>query len=111
MKDPSAMVEPHYTLRQAVAKFFPNGPLTVASLRNEIQKGRLQATMPAGKLLFTETALAEMPSRCRVAVNLPAYGSSRPSSKEVAPLSGSSLMERDARARDAANVTLSKLSA
>ena len=41
--------EPHYTLAQAVAPFFPSGPLTIASLRNEIRKGRLRATMPAGK--------------------------------------------------------------
>jgi hypothetical protein len=66
MKVPNLIVEPHYTLRQAAEKFFPNGPLTAASLRNEIKKGRLQATMPAGKLMITERALVEMLERCRV---------------------------------------------
>ena len=61
------LMDPVYTLKQAAERFFPNGPLTVASLRNEIRKGRLQATMPAGKLLVTERALVEMLQRCRVA--------------------------------------------
>ena len=50
-------LEALYTLKQAAGKFFPNGPLTAASLRNEIRKGRLQATMPAGKL-FERAAIA-----------------------------------------------------
>lgn len=66
MSDAQSSVEPVYSLKQAVEKFFPNGTLTVASLRNEIKKGRLQATMPAGKLLVTERAIAEMLERCRV---------------------------------------------
>ena len=49
-------LEPHYTLAEAVALFFPRGPLTVSSLRNEIRKGRLRATKPAGKLLVTEVS-------------------------------------------------------
>jgi hypothetical protein len=60
MKIPPLIVEPHYTLRQAAEKFFPNGPLTASSLRNEIRKGRLHAVMPAGKLLVTETAIGLM---------------------------------------------------
>jgi hypothetical protein len=66
MSNTHSSVEPVYTLKQAVEKFFPNGTLTVASLRNEIKKGRLRATMPAGKLLVTERAIAGMLKRCRV---------------------------------------------
>src|SRR5262245_27287196 len=102
-------LEPVYTLKQAAQKFFPDGTLTVTSLRNEIRKGRLRATMPAGKLLVTESALVEMLEACRVVVNRQDCGSSRQSRKEAAPLSGSSLTDRDERARDAANKILSKL--
>ena len=39
----NVIVEPHFTLKQAVDRFFPDGQLTVASLRGEIRKGRLRA--------------------------------------------------------------------
>jgi hypothetical protein len=104
-------VEAHYTLKQAAAKFFPDGQLTVASLRGEIRKGRLQATMPAGKLLITESAIAAMleACRCRAVVNHPAFGSDQQTG--TGRPRGSSLTERSTSARDAANATLSKLSA
>ena len=40
------ILEPHYSLAQAVEKFFPGGPITISSLRNAIRNGELQATMP-----------------------------------------------------------------
>jgi hypothetical protein len=104
MEDPKIVLEPVYTLKQAVEKFFPDGPLTVASLRNEIRKGRLQATMPAGKLLVTERALAEMLERCRVAANLPDSISST-ASRRGSP-STSSETERLNIARDAVETIL-----
>jgi hypothetical protein len=99
MKQTTATVERHYTLREAVERFFPNGPLTVASLRSEIKKGRLRATMPAGKLLVTETAIAGMLEQCRVlANNLISHGNEH----RPALSSGSSETERSARAQAAA---------
>jgi hypothetical protein len=95
MKDPVHSVEPHYTLRQAAEKFFPNGPLTAASLRNEIKKGRLHAVMPAGKLLVTESAIAEMLVLCRVQSRPGSTSKSR--SRPVQTL-GTSETERNASA-------------
>jgi hypothetical protein len=103
------MLDKHYTLQQAVDEFFPDGPITVATLRSAIKKQKLQATMPEGKLLVTEAWLAEWLSRCRVAVNLPDCGSSPPSAGELP--CGSSSTDRNTRALDAAHATLSKLSA
>ena len=57
-------LEPRYSLKQAIEKFFPNGPLTAASLRTEIRKGRLRPTRVAGKDLVTEADIAEMLERC-----------------------------------------------
>jgi hypothetical protein len=65
-------LEPHYSLSQAVERFFPDGPITVSSLRNAIRAGELQATMPQGKLLVTEVWLCEWLNRCRVAIGSPA---------------------------------------
>ena len=53
------------TLVEAVAVFWPDGPLTVRSLRTEIAKGSLTAERIAGKDLVTPTALKEMRQRCR----------------------------------------------
>ena len=103
MKVPALMVEPHYTLRQAAEKFFPNGPLTAASLRNEIKKGRLHAVMPAGKLLVTETAIAEMLVLCRVQSRPGCI--SKNSNDRVSTL-GTSETERNASALAAANKIL-----
>jgi hypothetical protein len=105
MKDPATTVEPHYTLRQAVAKFFPGGPLTVASLCNEIQKGRLRATMPAGKLLVTETAIAEMLEKWRVQAS---NHTSLASERHRESSSGSSETERIERAQAAASAVITR---
>jgi hypothetical protein len=103
MKVPALIVEPHYTLRQAAEKFFPNGPLTATSLRNEIKKGRLHAVMPAGKLLVTETAIAEMLVLCRVQ-NRPGFTKNKKSDRVQTP--GTSETERNELALAAANKIL-----
>ena len=103
MKEPALSVEPHYTLRQAVEKFFPTGPLTAASLRNEIKKGRLHAVMPAGKLLVTETAIAEMLVLCRVQSRPGCISKSR---SDPVPTLGTSETERNASALAAAKKIL-----
>jgi hypothetical protein len=103
MKIPGLIVEPHFTLRQAAEQFFPNGPLTAASLRNEIKKGRLHATMPAGKLLVTETAIAEMLALCRVQSHHDSISRNR---NDRAPTRGTSETERNASALAAAKKIL-----
>lgn len=45
------------TLAEAVAVFYPQGPLTVSSLRTEIRKGRLLAVQVAGRLYVTPARL------------------------------------------------------
>lgn len=45
------------TLAEAVAVFYPQGPLTVSSLRTEIRKGRLLAAEVAGRLYVTPARL------------------------------------------------------
>ena len=107
-----AVVEPHYTLREAVARFFPGGQLTVSSLRREIIRGRLHATMPAGKLLVTESDIAEMLKSCAV-VSRPTSSSknahAKPAGAKASPANepcGSSKMERIAKAQAAANMIL-----
>src|SRR4029077_11568074 len=62
--DQISRLEPRYSLKQAVAQFFSNGPLTVASLRTEIRKGHLRVERVAGKVLVTEAAVAEMLEKC-----------------------------------------------
>lgn len=57
--------ERRYTLKQAVDRFFPEGPLTVSSLRTEIRKGRLVVERIAGKIVVTEAAIGGMMERCR----------------------------------------------
>jgi hypothetical protein len=103
MNERGSILEPHYTLKEATEKFFPNGPLTAASLRNEIRKGRLQATMPAGKLLVTERALVEMLEQCRVRRNHHGFTSSVRNA--AAARCGSSETERIGRAQAAIRAT------
>ena len=99
-------LEKHYTLEQAVKEFFADGPITVTTLRSAIKKQKLQATMPEGKLLVTETWLVEWLSRCRVTANLPDSGSDLPSADEPAP--GLSSTDRNSAALDAAKLILDK---
>ena len=48
------------TLVEAAAVFFPEGPLTVASLRTTIRRGELAYVMRAGKMLTTPGAMRDM---------------------------------------------------
>ena len=101
-------LEKHYTLEQAINEFFRDGPITVSTLRSAIKKQKLQATMPEGKLLVTETWLVEWLNRCRVSAKLPASGSETQSAAE--PAGGSSLTERNNAALAAANLILNERS-
>lgn len=59
-------IEPHYSLAEAVERFFPGGLIKVSSLRTEIRKGRLRAVQVAGKYLVSESAIRELLEKCRV---------------------------------------------
>ena len=52
------------TLTEAAALFWPNGPLTVPSLRTAVRDGQLAVAKVAGKFLTTRRQIAEM-STCR----------------------------------------------
>jgi len=53
------------TLREAVALFFPDGPLTISSLRREAAVGRLATARVAGKDFVTPQALKDLFKPCR----------------------------------------------
>ena len=91
-------------MRQAAARFFPEGPVKVATLRNAVRKGLLRAVMLEGKLLVTEAAIEEWVERCRVVPNRRDSGSSPPSAG--ATPYGASETERIARAQAALNTML-----
>lgn len=78
------------TLMEAAAVFWPNGPLTIASLRTEIRAGRLTAEFIAGKLFVTPAALRDMRRRCRARQKAPA--SSSASAPAEHPSSSSSIL-------------------
>lgn len=59
------MMEPLYTLKEAVEKYFPGGTITVAALRTEIRKGRLIPERIAGKFFVTESGIIRMRKLCR----------------------------------------------
>ena len=52
------------TLAEAVELFWPEGPLTLASLRTAVRDGRLPVAVIAGKHLTTKAAVRSM-SVCR----------------------------------------------
>jgi hypothetical protein len=110
MSEETRTVEPHYTLQEAVDRFFPGGHITVRSLRTEIRKGRLRVTEVAGKFLVTERALVEMLEACR---RCPAPESHRgfisndDDPRGAAP--GLSETDRLKHAQDAARITIAEL--
>lgn len=48
------------TLKEAVALFFPEGPLTISSFRSAIRRGELSWMKLAGKMFTTPDAVREM---------------------------------------------------
>ncbi|WP_316228906.1 hypothetical protein [Bradyrhizobium sp. SZCCHNR1070] len=55
----------------AVKAAFPAGGITVAGLRKEIAKGRLEVELIAGKLFTTLAAIARMRELCKVPRRIP----------------------------------------
>src|SRR5262245_59253611 len=110
MKQAGSPVEPHYTLQEAVERFFPGGHITVRSLRTEMRKGRLCVTEVAGKFLVSETAIAEMLERCRTCrVQGNDRASISRSGERLDTMYGSSETARLESARAAARTTLAEL--
>ena len=70
------------SLEEAAQVFFPQGPLTVTSLRTAVRRGELAVTRISGKLLTTPTAVAAM----RVCVARPVTLPERKRRKVAEPL-------------------------
>ena len=98
-------VERHFSLSQAATTFFPMGPITVSSLRRAVRNGDLMSVRVGRKILVTESLLAEWLNRCRASGNRP---TSPERSHLRAPWSGSSEMERSAKAQAAASALMTK---
>lgn len=90
------------TLAEAAALFFPQGPLTLCSLRTAVGAGKLEIARVAGKDLTTPRAIRKLVKpTCRAArQNLPASGS------ETTPPAGSSSIASGRSAQAAAAMTL-----
>lgn len=54
------------TLAEPAAVFFPEGPLSLSSLRTTVRNGELSVARVAGKILTTPQAIKEMTKPCRV---------------------------------------------
>lgn len=78
---------------------FPDGSITLSSLRNEARKGRLAVWRVANKDMTTLAEIRRMMERCRVNESLPASGSDQPR-KDGRP-SGSSKTEASRSAQGA----------
>ncbi len=95
------------TLYKAVAVVFPQGSLTLSSLRTAIKDGDLAARTVAGKMLTTPRAIREMTTPFRAAKpSRPASGSG---SAPAANLSGSSSTEALRSAQNAGLTTMAAL--
>ena len=102
------------TLFEYVAVFYPRGPLTVASLRTEIRKGRLPASDFAGKLFITPAQVRALfrQKRCPATPKVPGSTSERGGSAagSRSPTSTSSETEALRSAQAAAQIALLRLS-
>jgi hypothetical protein len=78
-------------LKKAVAIFFPEGGVSVSTLRTEARKGRLVLERIGGKDFVTGEAIEKMRELCRVQPKVPAYTSEGP--RAARPI-GSSETER-----------------
>lgn len=75
-------------LRDAVKEAFPAGGVTVAALRREIARGRLEAELIAGKHFVTLAAIARMRELCRTPAKpqTEGIGPSQPSKIQCKPV-------------------------
>jgi hypothetical protein len=91
------------TLVEAVAVFFPQGPLTLSSLRTAIACGGLAIARVAGKDLTTPAAIRKLVTPCRAA-----KPSRRDSGTAPMPTPGSSSTGNGKSAQAAAAKTLTE---
>lgn len=111
----ASQVTPHTILRLADAArlAFPDGSITVVSLRREAQKGHLTVWRIAGKDMTSLAEIERMKDRCRVNAKVPdcglgPNGSTRMEASNSEP-DGSSLMEVGITPQDALRIKLVKL--
>lgn len=102
----------YMTLKEAVAVFWPDGPLTVASLRTEIANGRLAPASVAGKFFVTPAQLRALfePKPCPHAPKAHASTGAKAGPKSARRTSGSSGTDRQRSALAAAQMAINKLS-
>src|SRR5689334_16910351 len=93
-------------LKKAVAIFFPEGGVTVSTLRTEARKGRLVLERIGGKDFVTGEAIKKMRELCRTQ---PKASDSTPAGEKDAKPSGASGMERSKLALVAALENAEKL--
>ena len=104
------------TLKEIIAVFYPDGPLTVASLRSSIAAGRLTPSFVAGKHFITPAQLRELfrPQPCpdapKVRASTSAPAGSIPVRANPSPTSTTLGTERLRSARAAAQSALARLS-
>ncbi len=94
-------------LDMAAQLAFPDGSITVSSLRREAARGRLQVWRIAGKQMTTLAALRRMMDQCLEKRSPPASGSDQP--RETAVPSGPLSIRDGATAQDAARMRAEKL--
>ncbi|WP_210161788.1 hypothetical protein [Methylobacterium nodulans] len=97
------------TLAEAVAVFFPHGPMTLSSLRTAYRNGDLAVRHVAGKMLTTPRAIREMTKPCRAA-KPSRHASTSASGPAVIP-SGSFSTEALKSAQNAGQTTIAELRA
>ncbi|MGC2778461.1 MAG: hypothetical protein WA418_22780 [Bradyrhizobium sp.] len=93
-------------LEVAARLAFPDGSVTVSTLRRQIANGLLVAEKIGNKLYTTPQAILEMRERCRVQAKDPALSCKR---RETGSDSGSSGMASEASALDALRANAAKL--
>jgi len=87
---------------------FPDGSISVASLRGEIAKGRLTCWKIAGKVMTSLAEVNAMVERCRVPANQHASGCAPP--RTSGPPHGSSSTDLASSALAAARMRVQRLS-
>ncbi len=69
MTEQTPELVPHYALKEAAARFFPDSPnITARSLCTEIRKGNLRPSRVAGKYVVSAEAIEDMLLRSAEAI-------------------------------------------
>ena len=89
-----------YRLSEAVKQFFPDGSITVRSLRTEARAGRLKVIRIANKDFVTAEAIHDMLERCTCHASESRHASTSGNAPAANP-NGSSLMDREKSAQAA----------